>query len=247
MQEQRSRLIRVNSRFKEDTVPASNTQFSVQLGERSIDRCMSIMLVSCSFPRLFPNIFAPISAISYQIGAGVFVDYVVTTAQYTATELAVALDTLLPDISVAYVAERFTFATALASVTIATSGLAPYIGITAPLTITNAGPVDSPSPPQLQLAQVYVESQYVASVNCLDSVRSAQFIDVIQAIDQSAVPQGFNTAFHVKTEHQSLISFPDQTSLRQVDIRLTDVYGNVLVLPDSCYVDLLFRVTYSQD
>ena len=251
MQEQQSRLIRVNSKYREDTQLASNSDFAVAFSERSVDRITSIFLVSASIPRMYNNIFAGINTFSYSIGAGPVISYIVPSAQYTAAQLAAALTTLLPSLGVAYdsTLERFTYSTGEPTLTIVATSIAPYLGITADLVVTSgASPVAALYPPSLQgPTSLYIESTYVASVNCLDSIQQAVYIDTIASIDASAVPWGFDVNYTVHTRDQSMISFPAMTSLRRIDIQITDRFGNVLDLPANSYTDFLFRVEYSLD
>lgn len=236
----RSRLIRVNSRFAQGT----NTNFVYYFDSKAVDSCDEIVLISASIPRLFPNIYSPINVLTYSDGVNTY-NYTVPAAQYTAVELAAALNNC-PDLTVAYdeAAHRFTFQGALiyAPYTLlASSPLANYIGLSSDLPLT--GGVDYvESTPQLSLSQIYLQSD-LAGLHCSDTPQLSDFIPLVTHIDCSAVPYGYTINYSlVNSESNSLSWNGDLANLRRIDIQLCDCYGNTLVLPQSAFVDLIFRI-----
>ena len=73
----------------------------------------------------------------------------------------------------------------------------------------------------------------------------SEYIPVVTAIDASHVPFGFNISYSVATIDSSRISYGGRASLRVVDVEICDEFGNPLDLPENAYVDLVFRIYYS--
>jgi hypothetical protein len=98
--------------------------------------------------------------------------------------------------------------------------------------------------------RVYLQSQFISGVNCVDTQEAAQFIPLMQPIDCGSVPYGFNINFDAKLVESSLVNYRDSyqgqiNSLRSIDIQLTDVFGNLLDMPSTVDSDFVFRM-YTQ-
>jgi hypothetical protein len=239
----KSRLIRLNSRFAQGN---SNSDFVYYFNDGNVDQVIEILLVSAQIPRLFPNIFPAINTLTYTDGLGVF-HFTVPTKQYAAVELAAALD-LCPDFTVGYDEDehRFTFegATGLyVPYTILTqSTIANYIGLSSDLPMLEGVVSYVESPPNLAMPQIYLQTS-LCRLHCNDTESLTPYIPLYTPIDCSSVPYGFNVNYSLVEPEACSLSFNgDIVSLRRMDIQLTDVYGNVLVLPASAYVDLVFRI-----
>lgn len=242
-----SRLFRVNSRFKK--LGERNSNFTYNYDNRLVDGCYKVALISASIPRLYTNIFDANNVLLYVSSlTGEVRQFVVPTGQYTALELAAALD-LCPDLTVTYDEglHRFiAFAPYPLQLTLlAASSIGHYIGLTADLELDGASTLIFPSPPSLAGCQtLYLQSQFLACANTVDTPVVSPFIPLIVPIAANAVPYGFTIAYTATDIEIARVSWGGKVSLRQIDIQITDQYGNPLNLPDNAYVDLVFRMYY---
>ena len=209
------------------------------------DNITGVSLVSASIPRMFSNIYTGINVIYYTADG---VDFIFTVApgQYTAEELAAVLDTAAAFV-VTYDSSqhRFLFSyTGFGVCTISsTSPLGPYIGVSEDITILST-PTPLQEYPQLQgPSQVFIESNVLASAHCVDSRNTgATSIPLYASVDFSAVPWGFVGRYDTATLDATRVEFPQEISLRHIDIVLTDAFGNILDLGPNVHSDLLFRL-----
>jgi hypothetical protein len=248
-----SRLLRINSRYRS---AGTSSDFVYTLDNRLVDNISGIALISASIPRLFGNVYSPINVLTYTIN-NVRFDFVVPNGQYTATQLAAILTTS-PDFDCRYNTEsqRFEFSYGEGPGVIiirAISSIGRYIGLSDDLFLPELL-VFVPVQNVPQLAgpnRVYLQSQFISGVNCVDTEQGAsQFIPLMQPIDCSAVPFGFNINYDVKLIESSLVSYRDtydgqMNSLRSIDLQLTDVFGNLLDMPSTVDSDFVFRM-YTQ-
>jgi hypothetical protein len=131
------------------------------------------------------------------------------------------------------------------------STLGPFIGMTS--NILNVGGsgedvVYMQSLPQLQGPdQIYVESSNLASGQCLDDpAQTGGSIPLLGVIPCGDVPYGY-TVDHMVNEMSQRTVFTSNGQagqLKRINIELTDKFGTLLNIPETCYADLLFRVTY---
>lgn len=246
-----TRLLRINSKFRETA--GSSADFKVIIPVSDLDNVEKITLLSASIPRMFGNVYPGISIIRWYQGSvpPQILEVVIPDGQYTAEELAIVLDGRLP-LTVTYTDGRFFFQNSTAdSINLLPSSdtLLSYLGIVDGLNITAGTTEPAPFPPQLQgpLA-IYVQSNAIANNSCLDVLANGLALPVVVPINISAVPYGFNIGWVAPTTEEWLLrysQFPDGQTLRNIDIRFCDVYGNVLNLPENAYSDLVFKIYYS--
>ena len=229
-----SRLLRINSRFKQ---PAeSNTAFSFIYQGVNIS---SIQLLKFACTRLFPNIFSPYDTLV--IDGQVFT---IPTGQYTAGELAAYITTLgHPCVLTANNKFSFTAAgnemmpTRLSTIVMGFPDMETMSPVTALATPNLSGP-----------DPIYIESSDVAMSNYYDSEDSnGGNIPLVWSIANNA-PYGFPISYESNDPAISQIDVKRGTlSNRRWAIRLTDMYGHTLVLPENQHVDLIFKVFYDPD
>lgn len=243
------RLLRVNSRYRQPN--GTNTNFTYIFDQRLVDRATSISLMSASFPKMFGNIYAPNNVISYLVGV-VPTTFTIPNGQYTATELAAVINTCI-DFGCTYdlVTHRFEFTFTIAPgdvLLLNTSSIATEIGLTQNILLIPAGIVQAASPPQLSgPCQVYLESNFLASVNAIDTPQLSIYIPLVATIPCAATPYGFCVNYLQSHEGQGKVVFNDLISLRSIDFQLTDERGFVLPLSANQMVDLVFKFQYAID
>ncbi len=240
------KLVQINAAQKSY---GTNSNFSINFNTRDLDRVTSVTMVKASLPRLFQNIWSANNVIDIVHPAGIDNFFTIPPGQYTAVTLAAAMTTALAGINmgVAYntTTNRFVFTytgPTTATISFANSSIAIYIGLTADL-ITGA-PQSTQAPPQLSGPdEVYVLSQLVGGTSAV-AASSQTNIPLVGTISFIAVPYGFVGRFDSKQLELIHIEYPDQVVMRRVDIRLTDVYGNELSLPDNCFLDMILQFSY---
>ncbi len=241
------KLLRVNARFRSS---GTTGVFRSNFEARDLDAVRSISLLRATLNRTFPNIFAPINVINYNLDDFTSGSITVPPGQYTSVQLAAAIQLAAGNLfTVTYntTTNRFIFTfngsgLATAADLQASSSIANYIGLTANTLIPAvATPTSLPSPPQLQgPATVYIESDWIAGSHCVDSAQNGSYIPFLGAIDFSAVPWGFDGVFISQTPIEYQVDFrrtSGSRSLNNFDIYLTDEFGNVLALPDNAFLD----------
>jgi len=245
-----TRLLRLNSRFKE--VGGSNSDFKIVIPVTDLDNVAKITLLSASIPRLFGNIYPGIDKLTFFSPPTGFTTVVIPSGQYTAEELAVVLTDLLPMV-VSYVDHRFVFQNSTGSfinIIPAADSFASYLGIIGGLLINAGTTLAAQNPPQLQgpLA-IYIQSNAIANNSCLDILANGLSLPVVVPIHSGSVPYGFNINWIAPTQDEWLLlytQFPDGQTLRQLDIRICDCYGNVLLFPDNAFSDFVFKISYAE-
>ena len=132
------------------------------------------------------------------------------------------------------------------TIEVLTTDLAQLVGITSPITLFGTLAIYAQSPPALQGASsVYVESTFVADRACLDVLENGLNIPLVNVIPCSTVAPGFDICYQVEHTDAWIIDYPPDTglaNLRSVDIRICDMYGNVLENPPNTHVDLVFKI-----
>ena len=241
-----SRLLRLNSRFRQEGGSSSDFVYNLGSSNRQVDSVYECCLISASVPRLYPNIYEPINLLTYSDGPFEKA-LVVPQGQYTATELAAAISNQTIDFGVEYDQEKSRFViTSSSSITLhASSPIAGYIGLTEDRQSLGV-PYALQAPPSLAgPPRLYIQSNFLANINCIESPDNvSEFIPLVSTIEASAVPFGFPISWEIKTIDSSRISFGGRASLRRIDIQICDEFGNVLPLPPNANVDLVFRVYY---
>jgi len=241
-----SRLLRLNSRFRQQGGSSSDFVYNLGSSNRQVDSVYEVALLSASVPRLYPNIYEPINLLTYSDGAFERA-LVVREGQYTATELAAAISAATIDFGVEYDEAQSRFViTASSSIRLhASSPMASYLGLTEDRQSLGV-PFALQAPPSLAgPPRLYIQSNFLANINCIESPENvSEFIPLVTTIEASAVPYGFPVSYEIRTIDSSRISFGGRASLRRIDVQICDEFGNVLPLPPNAHVDLVFRVYY---
>jgi len=253
-------LLRINSKYKKQG--EKNSQFTYDLVSSSACASVtSLSLLQFTMNRVFGNIYEGSNVLVIDNDNGPTITITVPEGQYTITQL---VDTLNILASSAYGPSElvFTWDTVLDRVSISSfngdgetytivwnlSTLAPYIGISTNFAIPFQQTVMCPSPPQLQGPdQIYVESQILASGQCLDDPQATGgSIPLLGIIPCGDVPYGYTINYTVQELDQTVVMTNNgqPSQLKRIDISITDKYGYLLNIPETCYVDILFRVTY---
>jgi len=253
-----NKLVQVNSAYRSSN-SASNSDFSVDFRTVDLDNVTQVTMVKASLPRLFPNIWSVNNQIAIEHPAGVNNLYTVPPAYYNVTTLTAALNTATAPIFVTWAFNTVTnkFTATYSSVTTVTllsnsalSTIGPYIGLTSDVIL--GAPSDLPSQPQLSGPDdVYINSQIVASNSCIaaSAILSSQTetnistIPFLGSISFADVPYGFVGRFDSSNLNICHIDFPYQASMRKINVKLTDFLGNVILLPDNCYFDMILQFT----
>jgi len=252
-----SRLLRVNSRFAVSGY--SNSNFLSNVESSLVTNVQSVTLLSASIPRLFTNIYSPINVLQYLVDGDVY-QITIPEGQYTADQLAKQID-LDPNLSCFYddLTHRFIFGHTTVvvgtQILLATSPLANYIGLDEDIQLLPLTFFSVNSPPALGGPnQVYLESQFLAQTNCCTSLGlldATKNIPLIIPIDCSQVPYGFHINYEAKTKLAQLtfndLGVGSRVSLQNLDLSLTDQYGNHLNLPQNAFCDLVFKFNYTVD
>lgn len=258
--------VRVNSKYKKPQ--ETNAKFSYDLvSSEACASVTSVSLIQFSLNRLFTNIYNGNNVLHFRF-SGLDTYFVAARPkQYTVEELCAEMTLQLTNIQIlpsVFINFVWTFnpGTNLISVdtNVTASGidiifegstLGPFIGMTS--NILNVGGsgedvVYMQSLPQLQGPdQIYVESSNLASGQCLDDpAQTGGSIPLLGVIPCGDVPYGY-TVDHMVNEMSQRTVFTSNGQagqLKRINIELTDKFGTLLNIPETCYADLLFRVTY---
>jgi len=253
-------LLRINNKYKK--IGESNARFTYDLvSSQACASVTSISLLQFTMNRVFGNIYEGSNVLVIDNDGGPTRTITVPAGQFTITQL---VDTLNILASTIYGVNElvFTWDTVLDRVSITSfngdgetytivwdlSTLAPYIGISNDLSIPPNLTVICPSPPQLQGPdQIYVESQILASGQCLDDPQATGgSIPLLGIIPCGDVPYGYTINYTVQELDQTVVftNHGQPGQLKRIDISITDKFGYLLNIPETCYADILFRVTY---
>jgi hypothetical protein len=236
-----------------------------------LDTCIGISLLDATLNRAFPNIYSPLNGFVLRItGAGpVVIDYtlLIPPLQYTATTLATAIQAAIvgmgiTNVTVSYSAfpvDRFVFTwdgtgpqIGVSIVSVgdnANATIANYIGVTSTMVLVAATPQNAANPPSLSGPdEVYIESDLITNGNCVDVPTLNSSIPYLGKISYNNVPYGFTGVYQATEAEMYQINYSKRfgpTSVRIFDMKLTDRYGNILPLPDNCFIDMHFAVFYN--
>ena len=263
-----TKLLRINSKYR-TAGSASCTDFSVNLSSRDCEGISQCVLLSATIPRLFGNVYAPNNVLTGLISTTLFnppdsflpVAFQITPGTYTAVLLAAELDRII-NAEFSYIRVRFDeirqrmhFITTGAPANFVLnlsheSGLARILGIVSSFFFVDNASPDAfvQYPPALQgPTQVYVESVFIGNRACLDVPENGSSIPLVNVIPCALVPEGFNINYAATNPDSWAINYDVENtglqSLRTVDIRICDEYGDVLPIPENQHVDLVFRVS----
>ena len=253
-------LLRINSKYKK--TGETNAQFTYDLvSSQACASVTSISLLQFTMNRVFGNIYEGSNLLTINdSNLGIKVIYV-PAGQYTITSLVDTLN-ILANTIFGIVEFTFIWDVTLDRVSISNttgdgstrtiiwnlSTLAPYIGISQDLAIPPSFTAICPSTPQLQGPdQIFVESQILASGQCLDDPQqTGGSIPLLGIIPCGDVPYGYTINYTVQELDQTVVvtNHGQPGQLKRIDISITDKFGYLLDIPETCYADILFRVTY---
>lgn len=252
-------LLRINSKYKKPT--ESNSKFTYDLvSSQACASVTSISLLQFTMNRVFGNIYVGSNMLVINDSEAGLRTITVPSGQYTITLLVDTLnilaatvfgtsqliffwDDVLDRVSISNLSTLRT-----RTILYGPSTLAPYIGISQDLILPISFTVICPSCPQLQGPdQIFVESQILASGQCLDDPgQTGGSIPLLGVIPCGDVPFGYTINYTVQEQDQTVVATnngqPGQ--LKRIDILLVDKFGYLLDIPETCYADILFRVTY---
>jgi len=128
----------------------------------------------------------------------------------------------------------------------AADGLARICGISSDITISNQNTYVG-SPTSLQgVSQIYIESLFVANRACLDVLENGLSIPLVNIVPCGLVPEGYDINYICMNPDAWMIQYNVENTglatLRTIDVRICDTFGNVLSLPANQNVDLVFKV-----
>jgi hypothetical protein len=264
-----TRLLRLNSKYRE--AGESGNNFTINIPSSSLENVLRCSLQSASVPRMFSNIFNGINAFRFyriQPSGTEFYEYFIEPGQFTATELALYITTTIANsLIVTYddVAQRFVFTNTSAATeyyidTYSSDSILTYMGLASnfftPLLffdpsyfIPIASTHNAQSPPNLSGPNtVYIESNVIANNSCFDVYSNGVMLPLVTPINCSAVPYGFTISYVAPTDSMWLLAYDSDStgvSLRSINVRLTDQFGNLLNIPDNSYCDLVFKLYYA--
>ena len=256
-----SKLLRLNSRYRTSS-SKSNTDFTISIGTQDLENISRCTLLAVKIPRLFGNVYAGVNVLNATVTEFPETSQpwriVFPPGVYTSESLALELNR---QIKLAYawvtvtwdaVRERMKFVCAdsgvLTQITIVirTTDAAQLCGITQEITLQSLV-IDqyAASTTALSgLSAVYLESTFIANKACLDAQGTS--IPLFAVIPCATVPEGFDIAWQVPHQDIWAVDYSVENtgliSLRQIDVKLTDIFGNILTLPDNQPVDLVFRI-----
>jgi len=255
-----TKLLRVNSKYRTPN-SASCTDFTVNIPVRDLENVSRCCLVSAKIPRMFGNVYGSdtvLRCLVSETGGQPDVPFNVTVraANYTIEELAAELHRQINNrflfLSVEYnkVINRMRFKLTNPppqfTIEFLPVDLGQLCGITTAFYMFGNLTIDVASPPALQGASsVYVESTFIANRACLDVLENGLNIPLVNVIPCSTVAPGFDICYQVEHTDAWGIDYPEDTglaNLRSVDIRICDMYGNVLENPPNAHVDLVFKI-----
>lgn len=256
--------VRVNSKYKKSG--ETNSKFSYDLvSSEACASVTSISLIQFSINRLFTNIYSGNNVLHFRYSGNDTYFVVARPGQYTVEELCTEMTLQLTNIQIlpaVYVNLIWAFDPTFNLISVKTnvvisglnlvfegSTLGPYIGLKLDDQNILSTPTYMNTFPQLQGPdQIYVESSNLASGQCLDDpAQTGGSIPLLGVIPCGDVPYGY-TVNHMVNEMSQRTVFTSNGQpgqLKRINIELTDKFGTLLNIPDTCYADLLFRVTYT--
>ena len=96
------------------------------------------------------------------------------------------------------------------------------------------------------MTQIYIESTIVGNRACLDVLESGLSIRLVNTVPCALVVECYDTNHTCKNLDEWMVNYDcentELVNLRTIDIRICDVYGNVLPLPSNQHIGLVFKV-----
>ena len=253
-----SQLLRVNSKFRNDPDNTTTTNFTYSLGStQATESVKRIELISFNCSRLFYNIGSYNNSITVRDGFGSEDTARLTPNHYSVESLVTELNRVCVFVtSVGTVHLTFTIVgdrlavardtTNAYIIVTSESSIAPYIGLTSYDFSVTTTPTPLPSLTQLEGPDpIYVQSFTICSGGCLDAVVLGGLIPLVGCIDCSQVGFGYNVAWKKTAPDMFYTEWAQGISIKTIDIKLCDMYGNLLELPgNNIDCDLIFRIQY---
>ena len=251
-----SQLLRINSKFRNDPLNTTTTNFTYSIpGTQSTESVKRIELVSFNCNRLFYNIATYNNTIVIQDGFGANSSVQLNPGHYSIETLIVDLNRVCNytasgvaiQLTWSIVGDRLQVIANNVFLVTPESTIGPYIGLVGRDFVVGTTAKLLPSLPQLQYPDpIYVQSYTICSGGCLDSALPiiGGLIPLAAAVPTNNTPYGFNISWQKQSPDAYFTDWPQGVSLRTVDIRLCDSYGNLVELPGPVDVDLIFRLYF---
>ena len=256
-----TKLLRINSKYRTPN-SASCTDFTVNIPVRDLENVSRCCLVSAKIPRMFSNVYDTDCVlhclVSENVGEPPYAfNVTVAAGLYTIEKLTAELDRQLNSeflfLNVIYNKDNNRFRVVLTNpppdftIEFLTTDLAQLVGITSPIQMFGDLAIYAQSPPALQGANsIYVESTFISNRACLDVLENGLNIPLCNVINCETVAPGFDICYMADHTDAWGIDYGAENTglanLRSVDIRICDMYGNVLDNPPNCHVDLVFKI-----
>ena len=236
------KLVQINASQRSS---GTTSKFTIDFQTRDLDKVRRVTMIKASLPRLFTNIFnANNTIIINHVGSDNIIP--IPNAQYNTTTLATALTTATGTLvtwTYNTTTNRFVATPILPSILLASSSIAPYIGLTSDITLVGT-PIEMQAPPQLSGPdEVYVRSQLVSANSCV-TAGSQSAIPLVGTIAFNEIPYGFVGRFDSASLEIAHIEYPFETCMRKIDVLLCDVYGNEINTPQNCFLDMILQFSY---
>ncbi len=240
------KMVQVNA-SQRSTGTCSN--FTIDFRTRDLDKVRTVTMIKATLPRMFTNINSSNNVINIVHPAGTNNYFTVPEGQYTAATLATAMTTACAGIFMAFTYSGTTLrytatysGVTTADLSLTGSTIAPFIGLLA--TITLGAPTALQAPPQLSGPdEVQIRSNLVAATSCV-AAGEITSIALLGNINYTDVPFGFTGRFDCQNLKIAHVDFPYQVCMRKMDIQLTDVLGNLINIPENCFLDMTLQFGY---
>jgi hypothetical protein len=268
----RTKLLRVSSRDRDATNPnQTNANFTVEIPDYATNKVLKIENVYASCPNVFTNINETNNTISfYRRRAGDIFDFYtrqIPVGQYTITDLLPELTTALSTVIGGSLVVTATYNTTTGRIeltatgttfdyirltsggtpgTYAQSPLDPVIGNnTNDIILEGAGAVSLNLPPNLTgISEIYIHSQKLSPANTAEAQGTFSALDVLSL---TTTPYGGVASHYYKDPDMHQVAyapFKSVENLTDIDIKLRDSEGNLLILPDNFHFTLIVRLHY---
>ena len=258
-----SKLLRLNSRYRTSS-SKSNTDFTISIGTQDLENISRCTLLGVKIPRMFGNLYVGVNVLHATVTEfpeqPMPWDIVFPPGVYTSESLTIELNRQM---KLAYewitvtwdlTRERMKFVCADSgrptqiTIVIQTTEAAQLCGITQSITLESlrATQYAASTTALSGLSCVYLESTFIANKACLDVLQNGMSIPLFAVVPCATVPEGFDICWQPSNQDMWAVDYTVENtgliSLRQIDVKLTDVFGNILTLPENQPVDLVFRV-----
>lgn len=221
----------------------TTNDFTIDFETRDLDRVVKIVLLKATMPRMFTNVYAPLNTLVV-VHEGSAETVTIPEAQYNVDTLIATLNTVMApwNYSWTYTNDRFTatYSGPTTSTLLASSGMAPLIGLMSDITL--GPPTSMQAPPQLSgPSEVFIRTKLLSC--CLEPARGLGEVGYLGSINYTQVPYGFVGRFDASSPDLGhVVTAP--VVLRHLNFQLVDNTGNLVNTPANCYIDLLLQIMY---